>query len=479
MLRYAKVLSLTIIFVLGVQAFAFALTNDPVFSQFQFNFITPGARATALGGAFIGLADDATAVESNPAGLTQLYDAEISAEFKYIAYTAERMYENFSVQSSDIKTKEFDDSVESIPFMSVVFPYKRVAFSFYRQELVNFETSYRTSQTPIILPGWTIGDQKVWFYPVDASLDLNVTNYGIGIAVQPFEGISLAVSPRWSRAEMTSFSKDFNADPNNESSNAIPTDFSEEQIESETKIDGADDDFSMNAGLLWRLNFLEEKFNIPRISIGAVYRSGGKFTLPQTIDYKTMNGIIEAAEGRLSWTDFYSRISDLSEFTLQVPDSFGFGIAIQPKQNLTFSFDVVHIRYEDLLEDFDINPASVADVTVKNNYTIDNATEIHLGMEYTLEIGERLLALRLGGYYEPDHTIRFTGTTANQVSGSYAEAWANFYDDIFQYLFPGGDDQYHITGGVGLAVSQHFQIDTAANIADMNKQFSVSAVYRF
>ena len=38
----------------------------------QFDFINPGARSLALAGAFIGLADDATAATTNPAGLQRL-----------------------------------------------------------------------------------------------------------------------------------------------------------------------------------------------------------------------------------------------------------------------------------------------------------------------------------------------------------------------------------------------------------------------
>jgi len=40
-----------------------AQTNTENFSQFEFNFNNPGARATGIGGAFISIADDATAAE--------------------------------------------------------------------------------------------------------------------------------------------------------------------------------------------------------------------------------------------------------------------------------------------------------------------------------------------------------------------------------------------------------------------------------
>lgn len=49
-----------------------AQSNEETFERFQFNFSTPGARASAMGRAFIGLADDASAATTNPAGLIQL-----------------------------------------------------------------------------------------------------------------------------------------------------------------------------------------------------------------------------------------------------------------------------------------------------------------------------------------------------------------------------------------------------------------------
>ena len=48
--------------------------------QIDLNLSNPGARSLALGGAFVGLADDATAAYANPAGLTVLSDPEVSFE---------------------------------------------------------------------------------------------------------------------------------------------------------------------------------------------------------------------------------------------------------------------------------------------------------------------------------------------------------------------------------------------------------------
>ena len=460
MTRYLKSLVLSILLMAGFASSALALSNEEVFSQFQFNFLTPGARATGLGGAFIGLADDATAVESNPAGLTQLYDPEVSFEGKYIAYTTKQIYENFS-ENSDITKRDFINSVKSPAFASVAFPYKRVVFALYRQELLNYQSSYQTSQYPIVIPSFNGA-----FFPIKAATDLSVTNYGFGIAVQPFEGFSFAVSPRWSEMKMTSSSERFDADPDNQNPYLVPTDFSEGQIRNKSWIDDRDGQFSVNAGLLWRLQFIEKKLNIPKVSFGAVYRSGPKFTVRESFSYGLLP--VYAIAGVVI-TDT-ATLANNAEFTVKVPDSFGAGFAVQPTKDLTFTLDVVHIKYQDLLENFNMILLPAA---AKDNYTIDNATEVHLGAEYVLTLGEKLLALRLGGYYEPDHTIRFTGTTAGKAADpAYSDA-------VQKALFPGGDAQFHVTGGVGLVVNEHFQLDTAANVADKNKQFSVSAVYRF
>jgi hypothetical protein len=51
---------------------AWAVVIGPDILGVDFRFNNPGARANAMGGAFIGLADDATAAYTNPAGLTIL-----------------------------------------------------------------------------------------------------------------------------------------------------------------------------------------------------------------------------------------------------------------------------------------------------------------------------------------------------------------------------------------------------------------------
>src|SRR5947199_585319 len=55
-------------------------TDIESLSGLQFNFGNPGARSLGMGGAFLGLADDASAAEANPAGLTILRKPEVTIE---------------------------------------------------------------------------------------------------------------------------------------------------------------------------------------------------------------------------------------------------------------------------------------------------------------------------------------------------------------------------------------------------------------
>src|SRR6188474_318125 len=76
---FAVLCILTLTLVVGPLE-ADAQTNSEVNAGIQFDFSLPGARSLALGGAFVAVADDATAAWSNPAGLLALRRPEISVE---------------------------------------------------------------------------------------------------------------------------------------------------------------------------------------------------------------------------------------------------------------------------------------------------------------------------------------------------------------------------------------------------------------
>lgn len=72
---------------LGLLCLAAAVEAQAGFTTFEFSFSNPGARSMGLGGAFVALADDATAAFANPAGLVHIAGPEISVELRSWHYS--------------------------------------------------------------------------------------------------------------------------------------------------------------------------------------------------------------------------------------------------------------------------------------------------------------------------------------------------------------------------------------------------------
>ena len=113
-------------------------TDIESLSGLQFNFGNPGARSLGMGGAFLGLADDATAAEANPAGLTILRKAEFSLEGRN--YLEQQVLTTSGTFPDLVRTgfSHYSDRVQ-VTFASAVLPVKdkftfgiflRTAFSF-------------------------------------------------------------------------------------------------------------------------------------------------------------------------------------------------------------------------------------------------------------------------------------------------------------------------------------------------------------
>ncbi len=91
--RSVRIFLSAIAVLLATSASVAAQSNDEIFPQLIWNFSTPGARANAMGRAFVGMADDATATITNPAGLVSLTRPQVYFEFKSTNLEAERLAE--------------------------------------------------------------------------------------------------------------------------------------------------------------------------------------------------------------------------------------------------------------------------------------------------------------------------------------------------------------------------------------------------
>src|SRR5687768_13608632 len=90
-----------------------------------FDFSLPGARSRGMGGAFVAIADDATSVYSNPAGLTSLFRPEVSFEFRHWTFRSPTIdhghaYGPPTMRGIDVESgihdREFSSGVNGISF---------------------------------------------------------------------------------------------------------------------------------------------------------------------------------------------------------------------------------------------------------------------------------------------------------------------------------------------------------------------------
>ena len=127
MRRLAPVLALCLFSALPL----FAQNTDiESLSGLQFNFGNPGARSLGMGGAFLGLADDASAAEANPAGLTILRKREFSIEARN--WLEDQILSTSGTYPAIDRTAfgHYSDRVE-ISFASFVYPVKNFTLGVY------------------------------------------------------------------------------------------------------------------------------------------------------------------------------------------------------------------------------------------------------------------------------------------------------------------------------------------------------------
>jgi len=120
------------------------LYADHIFDKLEsltFNPVGSGARAIGMGGAFIGLADDATAASWNPAGLIQLKSPEIS-----IVGDFSQWIENNSFLKYSHQTETYRMSEQHINYFSLTVPfeflYRNFAISMNYQHLFAFQRNW-------------------------------------------------------------------------------------------------------------------------------------------------------------------------------------------------------------------------------------------------------------------------------------------------------------------------------------------------
>lgn len=449
----------------------FAVTDEEIFRAFSLNLSTPGARARAMGGAFIGRADDATAAETNPAGLSLLVRPEISLEYGFAnTRTVSNSVINIPVSNFDLNPSpvqnpdpqgeldptiaEFQatdtlDEINQLGFLSVVYPIEGVTFAVSRHQLIKTQASVNggVSSSPFhfVEPNSFVG-----------AADINQANYGISIAAKIGDYFALG-----GNVKIADFQFDSTISARQKDEPFFGNHFTSTISSSDTKV-------GFTVGFLVRPH--------SKISIGGVYRYEPKFTLDAFVNNVGFGGnpLIRDRSGRTQ-SDF------------DVPDSVGAGISVSPSPNLNINLDVVRVLHSQL-ENVDTGYSlfthllPFTDRANEISFKIADGTDIHVGAEYLHTAGDWIVAVR-AGYYREEPNRFFLASAANE--------------DIDLFLRPifgktPGEDYHHFTVGSGLTYGQ-FQLDFALDLSpaiqtekgniqgieDGTVDFILSTVFRF
>jgi long-subunit fatty acid transport protein len=443
---------------LGVSGAASAITDSDVNSVIPFNFANPGARSLGMGGAFLGLADDATAAYTNPAGLTQLLEPEISVEGRHTSYSVPYLaggsYTVDPLNTSGLKSADADSSTSNLSFMSVVFPHERWSFAFYRNETLRYDNDFGGSfeGATVEVPG--VGTDNI--FPIAGHQSVKIIDYGFSAAFRISDMISLGAGLSYYQFDIGSYvgrySDQFFTNPG-------------VLLNQQTQF-GSDSDYGFNLGA--RFAFSENW------SIGLAYREGPKFKYHADTAFTSTTQ--QNPDGSFTATPTPPvPLQHFDDVRFKVPDVWSAGLAWRPTDAWRIDLDVDRVMYSQVTDNmtslFGFTPDTL------KRLAIPDGTEYHLGAEYTFASMSNPVSIRAGVWHDPRHSLAYKGNPLDDPSYNPSQELFGPLALAAVYGVSKGS-QTHGAVGVGMAFKQ-FQIDFGADFSNIVDTYSISAVWRF
>jgi len=337
------------------------LSTSVFAQQFEFssslNPVGSGARATGMGGAFIGVADDATAASWNPAGLIQLEKPEVS--FVYANFSREQTYNSTSHPEVNTTNTMSDNGIN---YMSAVFkPFVLLDHNVVMS--INYQRLYEMNK-------------KVSF-PYSSYDYVQMQQTGYLYALSP--AVAVQVNPKFSLGATLNFWKDYlGSNGWNQYSHSFSTSLG--NFDTQTRTTVAFDGINMNFGFLWNA--------LSNVSIGGVVKTPFDAKITQTSMTVVQNGLP---------TD---NSSTVRQSTMSMPLSYGVGVQYRPKDSFVLALDVYQTKWSD----FWITNASGKKINPLDGSTnsLKDTTQARLGVEYLMIGNARTVALRCGLFSDPE-----------------------------------------------------------------------------
>jgi long-chain fatty acid transport protein len=334
-----------------------------------------GARSIGMGGAFIAIADDITAMSHNPAGLSQLLTPEFSLGCSYGGQSIrvpEAFYDWSFVGYSDTATitpYKVSFSNPSLDYAGGIVPFKLakvpivLGFAYQRKFIDTASFSYDWVLDEVI----ATGDRTVGSFTDYFDVRGGTYLYAFSLSARPLEFLHIGFNINsWHNkseihlGEIRTYDYYFN----DVFQSTVKDNFKQDVY---YRVTGG---ISYDAGILLKFK---------RLSAGFVYKSGFK------ADYTVNDGVIT---GVLNW-----------------PYGFGAGLAFRPAELLTLTADYTRTNWSEWR-------LERPDGEINNWGTLDSY-QVRLGAEYALLTKTLTVPLRTGWFFDRSNEADEEGPIAS------------------------------------------------------------------
>jgi long-subunit fatty acid transport protein len=375
------------------------------------NPVGSGARALGMGGAFISIADDATAASWNPGGLIQLETPEVSVVGAYF----HRIEDNGFGTNPEASSRQ-SVSEERINYLSAAYPFTlsghNMIVSLNYQNLYDFTREWRF---PLAQQSERLSTVQDIDYRQQGGLSAFGVAYCVQITPQVSFGFTLnfwedgLYENKWEQTTRQNGAGTYVGNP-----------FTFESV--------SDDQFSFNGfnvnlGVLWNVS--------SRVTLGAVLKTPFEADLSHgsRFSYSLNFPDNPAANSQAS-------MSSTEDEDLDMPMSYGLGLAYRFSDALTASIDLYRTEWDDfILTDPHGNRTSPITGQPTSESDIDPTHQVRVGAEYLLIRPRYVIPLRGGVFYDPAPADGSPDDYFGFSLGSGLAYGRFIFDTAYQYRF--------------------------------------------
>ncbi|MCP4714723.1 MAG: hypothetical protein GY868_06360 [Deltaproteobacteria bacterium] len=365
------------------------------------NPVGSGARAQGMGGAFIGVADDATAASWNPGGLMQLERPEVSFVFSY-AHRRKDFDSDPHPEAGGLYERHRDD----LNYFSVAYPFmafdKNMVISLNYQRLYDFYSAldFNFNYSGFMSDGSFFDAKTHTRYRQTGAIKAFSPAFAIQLTPQISVGVTfnfwtdeLGYDNEWEINRTTSGTAVINTIFGSQLNWNLNSFYHEKNDNFEA--------FNMNFGFLWDITRI--------LTIGAVFKT--PFTADVDRETYTYSTAIPGGFPKPAVSPFLQRESIEIDF----PMSYGLGIALRLSDQLTVAADIYRTHWSDFWVKSRAGSSSPITGNARRESHVKDTTQIRIGCEYLLVLEKTLVPLRFGAFYDPEpsekHPEDFFGIT--------------------------------------------------------------------